>query len=150
MRFSVNTPRGSVVETDIDEVSAPGQLGEFGILPEHIPLMAALKPGVLTYRHQGRATTLAVGEGFLQVAPLPAVGDAKPVDRVLVLVDQALVASSIDRAAAQKDLAGFEAELAAWKQELDGAYQALLVRRDWALARVNASERSSSASGTSA
>ena len=81
---------------------------------------------------------------------MPAVGDAKPVDRVLVLVDQALVASGIDRAAAQKELAGCEAELTAWKQELDGAYQALLVRRDWALARVNASERSGSASGTSA
>jgi F-type H+-transporting ATPase subunit epsilon len=151
MRFSVNTPRGSVVETDVEEVTAPGQEGEFGVLPEHVPLMAALKPGVLTYRAHGRTTVMAVGEGFLQVAPTPPGGDAaRPVDRVLVLVDQAVVAAGIDRAAAQKALAQAEAELAAWKQELDGAYQALRVRRDWALAQVNAAERPSGTSGASA
>jgi F-type H+-transporting ATPase subunit epsilon len=150
MRFSVTTPVGAVVEADIDEVTAPGQEGELGVLPEHIPLMAALKPGVLTYRTSGggRSHVLAVGEGFLQVAPVvgtKGTGDTKPVDRVLVLVDRAVAASGIDRAAAAKDLARAEAEIAAWKQELDGAYAALLVRRDWALAQVNASERPASA-----
>jgi F-type H+-transporting ATPase subunit epsilon len=150
MRFSVTTPVGAVVEADIDEVTAPGQEGEFGVLPEHIPLLAALKPGVLTYRTSGggRSHVLAVGEGFLQVAPVAGTkgtGDAKPVDRVLVLVDRAVAASGIDRAVASKDLARAEAEIAGWKQELDGAYAALLVRRDWALAQVNASERPASA-----
>jgi F-type H+-transporting ATPase subunit epsilon len=147
MRFSVNTPRGSVVDAEVEEVTAPGQEGEFGVLPEHIPLMAALKPGVLTYRAHGRTTVMAVGEGFLQVAPTPESRDAaKPVDRVLVLVDQAVVAAGIDRGGAQKALAQAESELAAWKQELDGAYQALLVRRDWALAQVNAADRPAGAS----
>jgi F-type H+-transporting ATPase subunit epsilon len=83
MRFSITTPLGSVVEADIDEVTAPGQEGELGVLPEHIPLMTALKPGVLTYHRSGGGHThvLAVGEGFLQVAPQPppaaaAAGDA--------------------------------------------------------------------------
>ena len=73
MRFSITTPVGSVVEADIDEVTAPGQEGELGVLPEHIPLMTALKPGVLTYHRSGGGHThvLAVGEGFLQVAPQP-------------------------------------------------------------------------------
>jgi F0F1-type ATP synthase epsilon subunit len=169
MRFSITTPLGSVVEAEIDEVTAPGQEGELGVLPEHIPLMTALKPGVLTYHRSGGGHThvLAVGEGFLQVAPQPppagahgpagtgtsttaaspgGAGEgnasvARPVDRVLVLVDRAVTAASIDRAAAQADLARAEAELAGWKQDLDGAYAALLVRRDWALAQVNASER---------
>ena len=57
----------------------------------------------------------------------------------------AVAASGIDQAVAAKDLARAEAEIAAWKQELDGAYAALLVRRDWALAQVNASERPASA-----
>lgn len=144
MRFSVTTPVGAVVEADIDEVTAPGQEGELGVLPEHIPLMTALKPGVLTYRTSGGGHThvLAVGEGFLQVAPVAAgAGAAKPVDRVLVLVDRAVTAASIDRVVAAKDLARAEAEIAGWKQDLDGAYAALLVRRDWALAQLNASER---------
>jgi F-type H+-transporting ATPase subunit epsilon len=156
MRLSITTPQGSVVEADVDEVSAPGVLGELGILPGHVPLMTALKPGVLVYRAGERVATLAVGEGFLQVAPaavtaaavvgsgaggIGAIAGAITGDRVLVLVDQALAARSVDRAAAEKDFARAEAELAAWKRDLDGAYQALVVRRDWALARMHAAGR---------
>jgi F-type H+-transporting ATPase subunit epsilon len=139
MRLSVTTPRGAIVEADIDEVTAPGLVGEFGVLPGHVPLMAALKPGVLTYRTQDHTTTLAVGEGFFQVAPAN-VGD-KVTDRVLVLVGQAVAARSVDVPAAKKDLAEAEAELAAWKKEPDGAYQSLVVRRDWALAQIGAAAR---------
>ena len=46
MRLSVTTPRGALVDTDVEEVTAPGELGEFGVLPGHVPLMSALKPGV--------------------------------------------------------------------------------------------------------
>jgi F-type H+-transporting ATPase subunit epsilon len=140
MRLSVTTPRGAIVDTNVDEITAPGLLGEFGVLPGHVPLMAALKPGVLTYRlHDQSAATLAVGEGFLQVAPL--VGTDTSTDRVLVLVDQALNASAVDRAVAERDLAKIEGEIAAWKQELDGTYRALCLRRDWAMARLDAAAR---------
>lgn len=147
MRLSVTTPRGSIVEADVDELTAPGVLGELGVLPGHVPFMTALKPGVLTYKGRDRAGVLAVGQGFLQVAPAagasgaPATEAAPKADRVLVLVDQATGAASIDRAAAERDLAKVEAELASWKDTLDGAYQVLLSRRDWALARVAAASR---------
>ena len=139
MRLSVTTPRGAVVDTEVDELTAPGQLGEFGVLPGHVPLMSALKPGVLTYWTQQRAATLAVGEGFLQVAPVAA-GNTST-DRVLVLVDRATNASSVDRASAASELARLESELAAWKQDLDGSYKALVVQRDWAQAQVDAATK---------
>ena len=53
MKLSVTTPRGALVDADVDEVTAPGALGEFGVLPGHVPLMSALKPGVLVYRAGG-------------------------------------------------------------------------------------------------
>jgi F-type H+-transporting ATPase subunit epsilon len=139
MKLSLTTPRGALVDTDIEEVTAPGTLGEFGVLPGHVPLMSALKPGVLVFRGKGHAGVVAVGPGFLQVAP-PAQSDTIN-DRVLVLVDQALPASDIDRAAAQKDLAAAEKELAAWTTELDGAYRAVEIRRQWAQARLDAADR---------
>jgi F-type H+-transporting ATPase subunit epsilon len=139
MRLSVTTPRGSIVEAEIDEITAPGLVGEFGVLPGHVPLMAALKPGVLTYRTAERTATLAVGEGFLQVIAIGV--DNKTTDRVLVLVDQALPAASVDVTGAKNDLVAFEAELTAWKKETDGAYQALVSRRDWALAQIGAAAR---------
>ncbi|MEO5768133.1 MAG: F0F1 ATP synthase subunit epsilon [Polyangia bacterium] len=145
MRLSVTTPRGAIVETDIDEITAPGTVGEFGVLPGHVPMMAALKPGVLTYRVAERTTTLAVGEGFLQVAPAvvgnAATATATATDRVLVLVDQAVAAPSIDAVVARKELSDTEAQLTAWKGELDGTYQELIVRRDWSLAKVGAAAR---------
>ncbi|HVR61555.1 MAG TPA: ATP synthase F1 subunit epsilon [Polyangia bacterium] len=139
MRLSVTTPRGALVEADVEEVTAPGALGEFGVLPGHVPLMSALKPGVLVYKTKSETGTLAVGPGFLQVAP----GADQPLatDRVLVLVEQAQAAGQVDRAAAEKDLAQADHELAQWKRELDGEYQALLQRRQWAAARVDAAAR---------
>jgi F-type H+-transporting ATPase subunit epsilon len=145
MRLSVTTPRGALVDTDVEEVTAPGELGEFGVLPGHVPLMSALKPGVLWYKGKDRSGTLAIGQGFLQVAPLPQADDrAGGRDRVLVLVDQAVTAKDVDRASAEKDLAAAERELAAWTGEIDGRHQNLVERRGWAQARLDASARVSS------
>ena len=142
MRLSVTTPRGALVETDVDEVTAPGELGEFGVLPGHVPLMSALKPGVLWYKGKDRSGVIAVGPGFLQVAQL-AQADAHGGghDRVLVLVDQAMTAGDVDRAAAEKQLVAADKELAAWTGEIDGAHEALVVRRGWAQARLDAADR---------
>ena len=140
MKFSLTTPRGAIIDLDVEEVTAPGALGEFGVLPGHVPLMSALKPGVLVYRpKQGHDGVVAVGPGFLQVAP-PAQADTAH-DKVLVLVDQALVAADIDKAEAERDLAAADKELAAWKGELDGAYKALDIKRQWAQARLDAAAR---------
>jgi F-type H+-transporting ATPase subunit epsilon len=145
MRLSVTTPRGALVDMDVEEVTAPGELGEFGVLPGHVPLMSALKPGVLWYKGKDRSGVLAIGQGFLQVAPLPQGDDrAGGRDRVLVLVDQAITAKDVDRASAEKDLAAAERELAAWSGELDGRHQNLVERRGWAQARLDASARVSS------
>jgi len=141
MKFSLTTPRGALVDTEVDEITAPGEIGEMGILPGHVPLMSALKPGVLTYRTANHSGVVAVGQGFLQVAPLPGAADAQARDRVLVLVDQAAAAGDVDRSAAERDLAAADRELAAWKGELDGAYAALMIRRQWAAARVDAAGR---------
>jgi len=139
MKLSLTTPRGAILDLDVDEVTAPGALGEFGVLPGHVPLMSAIKPGVLVYRGKGHSGIVAVGPGFLQVAP-PSQADTAH-DKVLVLVDQALVTADIDKAEAQRDLAAADKDLAAWKGELDGAYKALDVKRQWAQARLDAAAR---------
>ncbi len=146
MRLSITTPRGALVDTEVQEVTAPGLLGELGILPGHVPVMVALKPGVLVYRTRDHAGVVAVGQGFLQVAPVAAPNGQAADDRVLVLVYHAVAASGVDRAAAESDLKAADLELSQWKRELDGEYQALLVRRDWAAARVDAAGRAPGAS----
>jgi F-type H+-transporting ATPase subunit epsilon len=143
MKLSLTTPRGALVDLDVEEVTAPGALGELGVLPGHEPLMSALRPGVLVYRAKDHSGVVAVGPGFLQVAAPTLSGAPSDTarDRVLVLVDQALPAGDIDRAEAERDLVAADKELAAWKGELDGAFKALDLRRQWAQARVDACGR---------
>lgn len=136
MRLSITTPRGSLVDADVDEIAAPGALGEFGVLPGHVPFLSVLRPGVLVYRTKEGPRILAVGEGVLEVARA-----ATGADKILVLVDQAQNAREIDRDAATRELAGLDGELARWKGDLGGEYQALLVRRAWASARIDAADR---------
>jgi F-type H+-transporting ATPase subunit epsilon len=135
MRLSVTTPRGSLVDTDVDELSAPGALGEFGVLPGHVPFLSALRPGVFIYRQKHDAHVLAVGDGILEVVR------AEGGDKVLVLVSDARSAEEIDREAAAKEVAAADAELNRWNKDLGGEYKALLNRRAWASAQVDASAR---------
>jgi len=123
------TPRGVVAHAEADSVRAPGELGEFELLPGHVPMLTALRPGVLTIGTKARAR-YAVSSGYLRVDPQGAVE---------ILVEQALPAKEVDRDAARKDLTAAEAELAKWgDRPLDGDYVTLQDRVGWARARIDA------------
>ena len=122
------TPKGVLAHTEADSVSAPGELGEFEMLPGHIPMLAALKPGVLTIGTKSRAR-YAVGGGYLRVNPEGAVE---------ILVEKAVAAKDIDADAARKELVSAEAELAKWGDKpTDGEYDNVRARQDWARARLD-------------
>lgn len=96
LKLSVVTPGGQALDQEVDEVTLPGLLGEFGVLPGHVPLIAALKSGVLTWKRGIQRGRLALGSGFAEV-------DGK--DAVVVLVQDALAPEEIDRAAVEQTLA---------------------------------------------
>ena len=123
------TPKGVVAHTDTDSVQAPGELGEFELLPGHVPLLTALKPGVLTIGTKQRAR-YAVSSGYLRVDPKGAVE---------ILVEQAMPAKDVDVTAAQSELKAAEADLAKWgDRPHDGDYVNLVARVGWAKARLDA------------
>ena len=72
-------------------VTIPGADGEYGILPLHVPLITALKPGELRILKGGQETFLATGSGFAEVMP----------DGVSILTDAAVRDTEIDEAMAQ-------------------------------------------------
>ncbi len=123
------TPRGVVAHTETDSVQAPGELGEFELLPGHVPLLTALKAGVLTIGTKARAR-YAVSSGYLRVDPQGAVE---------ILVEQAVPAKDVNSEEAKNELKTAEAELAKWGDKAqDGDYQNLVQRADWARARLDA------------
>jgi F-type H+-transporting ATPase subunit epsilon len=123
------TPKGVVAHTDTDSVQAPGEMGEFELLPGHVPMLTALKPGVLTIGTKQRSR-YAVSNGYLRVDPAGAVE---------ILVEQAVPAKEIDVEAARADLKAAEAEVAKLAdQPMDGDHVNALHRVGWAKARLDA------------
>jgi F-type H+-transporting ATPase subunit epsilon len=67
LRLRVYTPEREVVDREVREVTAPGALGEIGVLPDHAAMVTALEPGQLSYREDGAITRLTIGAGFAEV-----------------------------------------------------------------------------------
>lgn len=131
LHLEVATPDGLALQTEAEIVTAQSVEGEFGVLPGHLPLLAATKAGLLKYRVGGKDEVAAVGPGFVEALP----------DRVLLLTDAFVKPSEVDRAAAEKDLAAAERAAADYKGPMDdAAYQELSRALDWARARLDASK----------
>jgi F-type H+-transporting ATPase subunit epsilon len=89
------TPEGAAYEGAATMVIAPSVLGEVGILPRHAPLIAFLKPGETRIKTlEDTEVAFATTQGYLSVED----------DQVLVLVEQAEEAATIDRARAEEAL----------------------------------------------
>ena len=90
-------------DESVDSVTVPTASGEAGILPNHAPLISALKPGILSYTLKGTTERLAVSGGFVEVSS----------NSVSVLTDTAEVASEIDAETARAERDAAEKALAA-------------------------------------
>jgi len=91
IRLRVVTPSRLLLDEEVDEVTAPGALGEFGVLPNHIAFLTLLEPGEMSYKQGSAKRYLAVSGGYGEV-----------LDNVMtVLVPAAEFAAEIDTARAQ-------------------------------------------------
>jgi F-type H+-transporting ATPase subunit epsilon len=77
--LEVVTPRNVVVSSQVEELTAPGVCGEFGVLPGHTFFISLISVGELSYYINGKRESLAVGEGFAEI----------DLDRATVIVDSA-------------------------------------------------------------
>ena len=109
----------------VDEVTAPGALGEFGVLPNHIAFLTLLVPGEMSYKEGTARYYLAISGGYAEV-----------LDNVMtVLAPAAEFAGEIntDRARQAKESAEKRiAELNYEDKEFNSAATAL----EWANARL--------------
>lgn len=129
LQLAVMTPKGAAVTAEADQVEAPSVDGEFGVLPGHRPLLAALRAGVVRYRSAGKTTSLAVDAGFAEVSA----------EGVTVLTDRCVNAADVDVAATRAELESAQrrfdaAQGSAETADLDEARRLV----DWAAARLEA------------
>lgn len=67
-KLKIVTPEKEIFDEEVEMVTASTREGEVGILPNHVSLMAQLKPGELRIKQHGKEIIMAVGSGLLQVA----------------------------------------------------------------------------------
>ena len=131
LNLEVATPTGLALKTEAAAVSAPSVRGEFGVLPGHLPLLAALRCGVLEYVASGKKHVAAIGPGFVEAGP----------DKVLVLTDMVQLPEEIVLDDAKADYAKANEALRAFGERHEGPEFAELERdKEWAEARIKTLE----------
>jgi F-type H+-transporting ATPase subunit epsilon len=93
--LSIVAPDRSVLDEPVQSVVMPGVEGYFGVLSGHLPLIAAMKAGLVEYVDaNNQRHYVAVSGGFAEVMP----------DKVSILADAAERASDIDISRAEGSL----------------------------------------------
>ena len=119
-----------LLDEEVDEVTAPGELGEFGVLPNHIAFLSTLVPGEISYKQDGSKITLVVSGGYAEV-----------LDNVMtVLAPAAEFASEIDTAKAQQAKERSEKQLAELSRE-DKDWEMTEAALQWALVRLQVANK---------
>ena len=122
MHLKIITHEKLVFDEDVDEIYTRGTDGEFGILPNHIPLMSALDIGVTKIVQNGKYRYFTTMGGVFQFKDNEAV----------ILTQTAEDGKDIDVARAREALENAKAMLAERDAELD------IKRTEAALARAMA------------
>lgn len=118
LHFSLVSPEAELFSGEVDQVDIPGSEGNLGILPNHSPLMAAIRTGAITVYADGAETQYFVQGGFADVTPA---GLTVLAEKAALLSDVTPDALQGDIEAATQALESLEGEAAlAMQQNLDG------------------------------
>jgi F-type H+-transporting ATPase subunit epsilon len=86
IELQIVTIEKKIYDEKVDSVSLPTQMGEIGILPNHVPLIANLAEGEIKIEKNKEILILTCTGGFAQIQP----------NKVIVLTDAAEHAEEID------------------------------------------------------
>ena len=114
--FDLVSPEKIAYSGEVDQVDVPGVEGDFGVLAGHAPVVATIRPGILTVMAGGTQQKIIVLGGLAEVS-------AKG---LTVLADVATSLQDLDRSAFADQISGMEAKLAQKQgSELDQAIERL-------------------------
>ncbi len=133
LKLELVTPYKKVLTEEVDEITATGTLGEFGVLPGHAPFLTSLKIGEFSYKAAGKAFHLAVNWGYFEVES----------DKVTVLVETAERADEIDLERAKLALGRAEEKLKHLNPE-DKSFRTYEAALERALIRVQVAAKAAS------
>ncbi len=106
-QFNLVSPEKLVFSGEVEHVVVPGAEGEFGVLADHAPLIAMLKPGILEVLGPSHPMRIVVGGGFAEVNA----------DGLTVLAELATPVAEFDRARLVADIKDTEEDVADAKSD---------------------------------
>ncbi|OCK60350.1 F0F1 ATP synthase subunit epsilon [Bradyrhizobium sp. LMTR 3] len=114
--FDLVSPEKLAFSGEVDQVDVPGVEGDFGVLAGHAPVVAAIRPGILTVTSGGAHQKIIVLGGLAEMSE----------NGLTVLADVATSMADVDRAQFAETIAEMEAKLAEKEGgELDHAIERL-------------------------
>jgi F-type H+-transporting ATPase subunit epsilon len=107
-KFELVSPERLLVSADVREVLVPGSEGDFTVLPNHAPLIAMLRPGILRVPGlDGALREIYVRGGLADVGP----------DSLIVLAEQAMPLAEVNAAVIAREIQAAERDVADSKDE---------------------------------
>lgn len=114
--FDLVSPEKLAFSGEVDQVDVPGVEGDFGVLAGHAPVVAAIRPGILTITTGGKHEKIIVLGGLAEVSE----------KGLTVLADVATSLSELDRAKFAETISEMEENLKEHEgSELDQAIERL-------------------------
>ncbi len=108
IEFELVSPERLLLSRPVEMVVVPGSEGDFGVLPDHAPLISTVRPGIIEVHEGGKVTErIFVAGGFAEVNP----------ERCTVLAEVAMPVGEIDRSQVEQELRDLGDDLVAAKTD---------------------------------
>lgn len=101
LHFSLVSPERELFSGEVDGVDVPGEEGDFGVLPNHAPVMTTIRPGAITIADNGTTRRMFIRGGFADVTR----------DGLIILAEEAVDLETIDAAKTAQNLRDAEEDL---------------------------------------
>jgi F-type H+-transporting ATPase subunit epsilon len=118
LHFELVSPEKLLFSGEVEQVDVPGAEGDFGVLANHAPMVATLRPGILTVHGADGDRKIVVLGGFAEVSA----------QGLIVLADLAESVGAIDRTVISTRISELESRIE--KTEAGSALDKLITRLD--------------------
>jgi F-type H+-transporting ATPase subunit epsilon len=131
IELEIVTPKGRALAETVDEVTAPSVQGEFGVLPGHLPVVTAIRPGIVMYKQGSEFKKVAVGSGFAEAGQ----------NKLLILAEDFAERASVDPVVIRKELAEIQPKIekvlaAESTPEVESEKKSLIDQENWLAAQL--------------
>lgn len=132
IKFEIVTPERVVLKQEALQVTVPTTSGEITILPDHIPLVSVLRPGVIEVKRADNIVEImSVSGGFIEVLK----------DKIVILADTAERAEELDEKRIEEARTRAEEIKKNAKAADDVDFTAVAAKLEKELARMHAVDR---------